>query len=46
MGVLAARRGGGGSQEWGAARDPLLPHAYPKGVCMFGGMGVIEVCMR
>ena len=28
--------GGGG----GAARDPLLPHAYLKGVCVSRGMGV------
>ena len=31
--VLAAQGGG-------AARDPLLPHAYLKGVCVYGGMGV------
>ena len=31
---------GGGSQEGGGARDPLLPHAYLKGVCVSGGMGV------
>ena len=36
-------RGGGGGG--GAAHDPLLPHAYLKGVCVcvFGGMGV---CMQ
>ena len=36
-GVLATRRGGlkrGG----GAARDPLLPHAYLKGVCVCLGV--------
>ena len=32
-GVLAAQPGGG------AARDPLLPHAYLKGVCVSGGGG-------
>ena len=42
-------RVGGGGVNWqlgrggGAARDPLLPHAYLKGVCVSGG---IEVCMR
>ena len=40
-------RGGGGGRgigssagEGGAARNPLLPHAYLKGVCVSGGMGV------
>ena len=33
-GGLAAQPGGG------AARNPLLPHAYLKGVCVSGGMGV------
>ena len=30
----------GGPKGGGAARDPLLPHAYLKGVCVSGGMGV------
>ena len=33
-GGLAARPGGG------FARNPLLPHAYLKGVCVSGDMGV------
>ena len=28
----------GSSAGGGGARDPLLPHAYLKGVCMFGDM--------
>ena len=39
-GGIGSSTGGGGSKEGGAARDPLLPHAYLKGVCVFGGMGV------
>ena len=31
---------GGVPRGEGAARDLLLPHAYLKGVCVFGGMGV------
>ena len=38
-GVLAAWPGGG-SQGRGPVRDPLLPHAYLKGGCVSGGMGV------
>ena len=40
---------GGGSPRGGgeAAHDPLLPHAYLKGVCVcVWGHGGIEVCMR
>ena len=33
-GLLAARPGGG------AARNPILPHAYLKGVCVSGDVGV------
>ena len=39
-GTLAARRGGGPKRGGEAARDLLLSHAYLKGVCVFGGMGV------
>ena len=43
------REGGGGIGSWtrgggpkggGGVRNPLLPHAYLKGVCVSGGMGV------
>ena len=36
---------GGRSQGGGGTCDPLLPHAYLKGGCVSGGMG-IEVCVR
>ena len=48
-GGVSGRVGGGGYWRYGggvvprgggAACDPLLPHAYLKGVCVFGGMGV------
>ena len=37
-GVLAV--GGQGSRIGGGLRNPLLPHAYLNGVCVFGGLGV------
>ena len=40
IGSSAGGGGGGVPRGVGAARDPLLPHAYLKGVCVFGGMGV------
>ena len=39
-GGIGSSAGGGGPKGGGAARDPLLPHAYLKGVCVSGGMGV------
>ena len=42
-GGVGVRLGGGligSSAGGGAVRDPLLPHAYLKGVCVSRGMGV------
>ena len=43
-GQLGREGGGGGigssARGGGAAHNPLLPHAYLKGVCVSGGMGV------
>ena len=30
----------GQAHRWGAALDPLLPHAYLQGGCVSGGLGV------
>ena len=39
-GVLGSLAGGGVRKGGWSARDPILPHAYLKGGCGSGGMGV------